>query len=164
MSKTMILAFIESQFNMMSAQDNKERLHYIVAGIKDGELYDLSGNTYGKLDGIEDTEWITKEDGELSRITSAKIGKAKHAFKAFADKVLGVEQEDEPTVKQEDEPTVKQEDEPTVEDEIDIDAVVKACKKAIKKGNQKKAMKLANKIETVDVKAYKKLMKKIGDI
>ena len=156
MSKTMILAFIESQFNMMSAQDNKERLHYIVAGIKDGELYDLSGNTYGKLDGIEDTEWITKEDGELSRITSAKIGKAKHAFKAFADKVLGVEQEDEPTV--------KQEDEPTVEDEIDIDAVVKACKKAIKKGNQKKAMKLANKIETVDVKAYKKLMKKIGDI
>ena len=149
MSKSHIEALINTEYEVLKAKDNKERLKFMVAGIKDGCFYNhANGAIYGEFDTeVPDTVFISEADLEMFRVTSTKIVGITLAMQQFFVDYNGA---DEPTV--EDEPT-----EPTVEEEaIDTEAVEKACKKAIKKGDFKKAQKLIDKLG-----GHKKLQKKL---
>ena len=149
MSKKHIEALITAEFVVLSAKDNKERLKYIVAGIKDGKFYDYAGTDYGIFDeAAPDTVFIEESDLELSRITSSKITTITMNMKKFFTEYNGENVEVNPQ-DNEDEKI----DGDTV---IDTEAVEKACKKAIKKGDFKKAQKLIDKIG-----GHKKLQKKL---
>ncbi len=169
MSKSMIQAFALAQLASLISKDNKGRLKYTIAGCKDGHLYDHNGQDYGLFNAdAPDTVFIPESDLELSRITGVKLeGIAKKAS-AFFD-VYGADPKDEGAVEREaDEPTEEQSDpEPTggdvdkTDEAVDYDALEKACKKAIKKGNMKKATKLLVKLE--GQKCHKKLSKKVSE-
>jgi rubrerythrin len=171
MSKSMIEAFIKGQYNAINAKDNKERLRFTVAGIRNGRFYALDGTDYGLFDeNAPDAEFIVLKDLELSRITGAKIQNITNKMLDYFNK-YGVHKNEGTTdekVNDSDTEATTENGSKMVSDEsqdvLDVDAVVKECKKAIKKGKSKKALKLAQKIEMVDVKTFKKLMKKIGDM
>ena len=158
MSKSMIASLVKAQFAALNAKDNKERLRYTVAGIKDGKLYDAVGTNYGVYDeNAEDTVFIEDSDFELSRITSAKI-------KNVTDKMLAFFNETDEVVETKEVEETDEVVEPEVVEtkEVDFEAVEVACKKAIKKGNVKKASKLLAKLDGQS--CYKKLAKKIMKI
>ena len=161
MSKSMLAAFAISQMKALSAKDNKERLRFTIAGCKDGKLYDHVGTNYGVFDeNAPDVVFIPESDLELTRITGVKIAgiieKAEAFFNEYAfDKVVEVEEVEEVVEVEEVEEIV--EDTVEVEEKIDTEAVEKAAKKAIKKGDFKKAQKLIDKLG-----GSKKLQKKLN--
>jgi len=148
MSKNMIEALVKSQYNGLNAKDNKERLGYMVAGIKDGKFYDHTSNTdYGVFDAnAEDAVFIPESDLELSRITGAKIATVTVAMQKWFDTYTGNGNGAE----------VPAEESEVADEEIDTEAVEKARKKAIKKGDLDKAQKLIDKLG-----GHKKLQKKL---
>lgn len=160
----MIQAMIKGQYNALNAKDNKERLRYMVAGIKDGKFYDFVGTNYGVFDeNVEDTEFIKESDLELSRITGAKIASITIAMQKFFDTYNGVVTEEENEPETEALPkTELTKDTNVAEEEADYEALEKACKKAIKKGDVKKASKILKKLE--GRKSHKKLSKKLKKV
>lgn len=166
----MIQAMIKGQYNALNAKDNKERLRYMVAGIKDGKFYDFVGTNYGVFDeNVEDTEFIKESDLELSRITGAKIASITIAMQKFFDTYNGVVVKEDAGPETTD---VIDSDEDASDDvitdgtaadeEADYQALEKACKKAIKKGDVKKASKIIKKLE--GRKSHKKLSKKLKKV
>ena len=153
MSKSMIGAFAQAQILALSAKDNKERLRFTIAGCKDGKLYDHSGTDYGVYDPeAPDAIFIPDTDLQLSRITGVKLeGIARKMTEFFSDVEPAVE---EPTDTDGDRGDAIVDSEPV--DEIDVEAVEDACKKAIKKGKFDKAQKLIDKLG-----GHKKLQKKL---
>jgi len=156
MSKTMMRAFIVAQYASLTAKDNKERLRFTIAGVKDGKLYDHVGTEYGTFDEkAPDAIFIPDTDLQLSRITGAKIEGINKKMTDYFAEYFGESDE-----KQEGafgEPSDVADVMPEhLEPEIDTDAVEKACKKAIKKGDFKKAQKLIDKLG-----GNKKLQKKL---
>jgi len=151
MSKKMIESYVKAQHAVLTCKDNKERLRFTVAGIKDGKFYDYSGTNYGVFDeNAPDTVFIPESDLELGRITGSKLATITLKMQKFFDTYFG---EGEPT--EEVEPTTTEA--PTEEgEEIDTEAVEKAVKKAIKKEDFKKAQKLIDKLG-----GHKKLQKKL---
>lgn len=154
MSKSNIQAHALAGVALLGAKDTKARLHYVIAGVKDGKMYDHAGTDYGVYDeDAEDVEFITDEDLALSRISGTKIASI---GKLMADYF-------NPNAEEESKPEPKEDggsSEPA--EEIDYDAVAKACKKAIKKEDVKKATKLLAKLEGQD--CYKKLSKKLAKV
>ncbi len=164
MSKNMIIALIVAQFNGLNASTNVERLGYTIAGIKDGKFYDHKTDTdYGVFDETApDCEFITEKQVNSSRINSTTLAQATIKMQKYFAELSGEVVEDEtPTTTDGDRGDAISDSEP-VEDEIDFEAVEKACKKAIKKGDAKKATKLLAKLEGQD--CYKKLSKKLGKL
>ena len=157
MSKKMLIALAITQMNSLSAKDNKERLKFTIAGCKDGKLYDHAGTDYGVFDeNAEDVIFIPDTDLQLSRITGAKIsGITQKALAFFAQYAEAKPADDDGS--DEDESEAGQDEDDT--DEVDYAAVEKACKKAIKKGDLKKAKKLLAKLDGQD--CHKKLSKKL---
>ena len=156
----MIEAFVKAQYKALGAKDNKERLRFMVAGCKDGKLYDLTTDTdYGVFNvDAPDTEFIKESDLKLQRITGAKIGTVTSAMQNFfleygdgTEAIANVEPEEVETV-----------DSAEVTPHIDFEDIEAKCKKAIKKGNKEKAEKLLAKLEGQD--CHKKLAKKIGKL
>ncbi len=158
MSKKHIEALITAEFVVLSAKDSKERLKYIVAGIKDGKFYDYAGTDYGIFDeAAPDTVFIEESDLELSRITSSKITTITMNMKKFFTEYNGeVDEDTMDTDKSSDDVVSDSDDDNTTEDTIDTEAVEKACKKAIKKGDFSKAQKLIDKLG-----GHSKLQKKL---
>ena len=152
MSKKHIEAFIKSQYQTLGARDNKERMKFVVAGIKDGHFYNHMGTDFGEFDAeAPDAVFIQEADVKLSRIVGSKILKVTKAMDDYFKEYYGVE-EDEPE-------EVETEEEPTEEAEIDEDAVKQAFKKALKKGKLKKAQKIVDMLP--DGKLKSKLEKKL---
>ncbi len=189
--KPFIEAFVRAQYDVLSSKDNKERLAFTVAGIKDGHFYNHAGIDFGLFDDeVEDTEFISKEDLKLSRITGVKLSRIQAKLDKFFSEYYGLGNEqsavaDEDAAEDEKEVAEKKDkkakkaenqelddavDEvvekstPEPEPTIDLEAVEKACKKAIKKGDYKLAKKLIEKIEHKDLakKMNKKLKKAQG--
>ena len=151
----MIEAFVKAQFLALSAKNNKERLGYMIAGIKDGKFYDLTTDVdYGTFDvDAPDAEFITQADLEMSRVATTKIQSVTASMvdyfaKYNSDEVIDVEVVEDEVVEDE-----------VVEDEIDYEALETECKKSIKKGKLSKAQKLLAKLEGQD--CHKKLSKKL---
>jgi len=152
MSKKMMRTHVVAQYAILNAETNKDRLKYIVAGIKNGKFYDYAGTDYGVFDkDAPDTEFMPESDLGLSRITGSKLAtitiKMQKFFDSYFDEDKG---EPEEYTKEEAEAEAD-----TVE-EVDTEAVEKAIKKAIKKGDLKKAQKLIDKLG-----GHKKLQKKL---
>jgi hypothetical protein len=144
MSKTMIEAFVKSQYNSLGASDNKERIKHIIAGCKDGHLYSHDGTDYGLYDeNAEDAIFVPESDLELARITGSKIAGITLKMQKFFDANNGAVVEEVEEVEEAEE----------VEDQ---EVIEKACKKAIKKGDFKKAQKIIDKLG-----GHKKLQKKL---
>ena len=163
MSKSMIESLVQAQFKALNAKDNKERLRYTIAGIKDGKFYDAVGTNYGIYDeNAEDTVFIEDSDFELSRITSAKIKSVTDKMLAFFNETEEVKESTNDEVVETEAVEVEEVDEVVETEEVDFEAVEVACKKAIKKGNVKKASKLLAKLDGQS--CYKKLAKKIMKI
>ena len=144
---------MSKQMISLTAKDGKERLRFTVAGVKDGKFYDAVGTDYGTYDG-EDVEFITEEDLNVSRLTGVRLEKIKQRADAYFSG----------TPFKSNEPVAEAyfSDEQTEEDEqpeIDVDALVSACKKAIKDGKFKKANKIIEKLD--GHKVAKKLAKKL---
>jgi len=159
MSKKMMEAYVKAQHAVLTCKDNKERLRYTVAGIKDGKFYDHSGTDYGMFDEkAPDAVFIPESDLELSRITGSKLATITIKMQKFFDTYNGDTNENEDTKDETSDSTKKSDkDETTAKvEEVDTDAVEKACKKAIKKGDVKKAQKLIDKLG-----GHKKLQKKL---
>jgi len=153
MSKKMIEAYVKAQHAVLTCKDNKERLRFTVAGIKDGKFYDYSGTDYGVFDeNAPDTVFIPESDLELSRITGSKLATITLKMQKFFDAYFGEGEADEVI-----DVEVVVGSEATEEgEEIDTEAVEKAVKKAIKKEDFKKAQKLIDKLG-----GHKKLQKKL---
>lgn len=161
----MIEALTKAQYGSLGAKDNKERLRFTIAGIRDGKFYDSVGTDYGTFDkDCEDEEFISASDFKLSRITGAKIQAITAKMNSFFTAYFN---EDEPDIAGDNLPEPTSEDEvlepikeeapaESAEDEIDVDAVKDACKQAIKDGKFKKAQKLIDKLG-----GHKKLQKKL---
>ncbi len=180
MSKSMLEAFCKAQYNALNAKDNKERIGYMIAGIKDGKFYDLStGTDYGVFDeSIPDTEFIPESALEIQRVTGAKLATFSMGMNKFFDvyganpkgskDVDGTDTDSSDDAEDERNDTVV--DSTSVNDadsdsdsntpKVDYEALEKACKKAIKKGDLKKAGKLLEKL--VDQDCHKKLSKKLA--
>ena len=159
MSKKHIEAFIKAQFASLGAKDTKERLGYTVAGIKDGKFYDLKGRTdYGSIEDAEDCVFIPEDTMQLSRITTVKINAITANMNSYF--AVGTTEEAEEAVEAEE--AEEAEEEAIEYAEVDYDALSKACKKAIKKGDVKKASKLLAKLEGQD--CHKKLSKKLSKV
>ena len=155
MSKNFSRAFIEGQYNSMTAKTNAERIKFTVAGVKDGKFYDHAGTDYGLFDiDAPDVIFIPDTDIQLTRITGAKLTIITGKMNKYFEEYYG---ESEAPIVEEDnvEPEASVE---TVEEEdtIDTEAVIEACKKAIKKGKFDKAQKLIDKLG-----GHKKLQKKL---
>ena len=147
MSKEMIKAHIVAQYAVLTSKDNKERLKYMVAGIKDGKFFDYAGTDYGMFDeNAPDTVFIPDSDLSLSRITGVKLAGITLSMQKFFENYENGGSE----------PTEEQCDPEPSDEEIDTGAVEKACKKAIKKGDFKKAQKLIDKLG-----GHEKLQKKL---
>lgn len=151
MSKKMIEAFCKAQYNALNAKDNKERIGYMIAGIKDGKFYDLKTDTdYGVFDEtIPDTVFIPESALEIQRVTGAKLATFSVAMNKFFEKYGS-------NPKQETEETEEAEE----AEDVDYTALEKACKKAIKKGDLTKATKLLEELDGQD--CHKKLSKKLA--
>lgn len=175
MSKKHIEAVVRAQYKAMNAKDNKERLKYMIAGIKDGKFYNYaSGEKFGVFDlNVPDTVFIPEETLDLARVTGAKLATLTQNMERFFDEYYGQEREDtDPTRNPlDDEPEGGLEDEPKSDtagkeleeavkfsDEV-VDDLVAECKKAIKKGNFKKAHKILAKLDGYE--PHKKLAKKL---
>lgn len=175
MSKSMIESYVKGQYLALGAKDNKERLGYIIAGCKDGKLYSYDGTDYGMFNvDAPDTVFIAESDLELSRITGVKIANitklmddffAKYGDNPVESSNDDMENSETPVESVESTPKkekkIKSDDVEApapVEDEIDTEAVTTAVKKAIKKGDFKKAQKLIDKLGG-DKKLQKKLDK-----
>lgn len=164
MSKSMMEAYIKAQHAVLTCKDNKERLRYTVAGIKDGKFYDHSGTDYGMFDeNAPDTVFIPESDLELSRITGTKLAgitlKMQKFFESYnTDEDVSTEDADEPKEKKAKKSKSSEADAEASDEEpeIDTEAVEKAVKKAIKKSDFKKAQKLIDKLG-----GHKKLQKKL---
>lgn len=158
MGKNMIIALIASQFGQLNAKTNVEKLRYTVAGVKDGRFYDYVGTDYGMFDeDAKDIEFLTEVHANATRINATTLAQATVRMQKYFVEYLGTSTEDEvPDV------VNVQDEAPTVDAQegIDYDAVTKACKKAIKKGDKDKAVKLLEKL--IDQDSHKKLSKKIG--
>ena len=155
MSKVMIEAFIKAQYSALNAKNNKERLGYMVAGIKDGKFYDKCGNIdYGTFDvDAPDAEFITQDDVELTRVTSTKILSVTENMNTYFREYNKEDTEVEDT------DTEVEDTDTEVEDVVDYEALETECKKAIKKGNFPKAQKILVKLNGQT--CYKKLAKKL---
>lgn len=160
-----IQAYIKGQFAALSAKDNKERLRFTVAGIKDNKPYDYVGTDYGTLDGtFADVVFFEQDVLELSRITQSRIDTI---TKNMTDYFAEVEEEDEANEHQE----VVEKSEESEEVEKNEQGVVGEAedntevliKKAIKKGKFKKAQKLLDQIGG-DKKLQKKLDKAMQEV
>jgi len=158
-------AFIAGQYQSLSAKTNVERLKFTVAGIKNGRFYDHVGTDYGLFDeDAPDAIFISDKDVAMTRITGAKIDsitkKVESYFTAYysEEDVEAEEVDDEIEEAEVEEVEEVEEEESQEQPEIDVDAVEKAAKKAIKKGDFKKAQKL---IDKLDGKAAKKMQKKL---
>ena len=149
MSKVMIEAFIKAQYSALNAKNNKERLGYMVAGIKDGKFYDKCGNIdYGTFDvDAPDAEFITQDDVELTRVASTKILSVTENMNTYFREYNKEDVEDTEV------------EDTEVEDVVDYEALETECKKAIKKGNFPKAQKILVKLNGQT--CYKKLAKKL---
>lgn len=159
MSKSHIKAFAKGQMNALLAKDNKDRLKYTIAGCRNGHLYAHDGSDFGLYDAdATDTEWITLKDLELQRITGVKLAKINEMAIAF----FAIDNEELPWAEPKEEQNSQVVEVEPKEDKIDFDAVEKACKKAIKKEDIKKATKLLAKLEGQD--CHKKLSKKLGKL
>jgi len=163
----MIEAFAKAQYNALNAKDNKERIGYMIAGIKDGKFYDLKTDTdYGVFDeSIPDTVFIPESALEIQRVTGAKLATFSMAMNKFFDEYGSNPKGSEDEVDDvQDTECDTNTDTDTSSDgevpEIDYEALEKACKKAIKKGDLKKAGKLLEKL--VDQDCHKKLSKKLA--
>ena len=173
MSKSMIEAFAKAQYRALNAENNKERIGYMIAGIKDGKFYDHKTDTdYGVFDDggvIPDTVFIPESDLELQRITGAKLATLTLNMTKFFD-TYGANPKEAEDVKSDTKDTSGSSDDTdatsadTSESEpaVDYDALEKACKKAIKKGDVKKATKLLAKLDGQD--CHKKLSKKLKKV
>ena len=151
MSKQHIETLIKAQHAVLTCADNKERLRYTVAGIKDGKFYDHSGTDYGVFDeDAPDTVFIPEADLDLQRITGAKLKSIAGKMTAFFEAYNSNEPAEIDEVIEDEAPA-----EPA-EEAIDMDALEKACKKAIKGEKFGKAQKLIDKMG-----GHKKLQKKL---
>jgi len=160
MGKSQIEAFAKAQMKSLVAKDNKDRLKFTIAGCKSGHLYSHDGTDFGLFDvDAPDTEFITQEDLNLSRLTTSRLQKisalAATFFNTYGDNQTSVEQSDE------DKKPTKPSEQPAndVSEPVDNEALAKACKKAIKKEDFQKAQKLIDKM--TDTEASKKLAKKL---
>ncbi|WBC28496.1 hypothetical protein TPMD03_25 [Thiohalocapsa phage LS06-2018-MD03] len=176
MSKGYIRALIEAQVQAASAKDNKERLRYVVAGVKDGRFYTHAGMDFGEFldkDGntVSDTIFISDTDLQLSRITGAKLKSIETKIKDFFEEHLGDADDSEDVAEQIDDNLDDAEAETPSEDgdvscdeaddEISSEDLAKEVKKLIKKEKFKAAKLLINKLGDEDKKLRKKLMKKL---
>ena len=163
MSQKFIKAFIASQFNAMKTANAKDRLPYMVAGVKDGRFYSLNGTDFGEAVGFEDVEFITEADGALTRITSSKVEKMEAIFKTtFGDDEdyaeLGDEDENEEVVTESKDSEEKTEDtqEDAAEETVsEFDTIMTL----ITDGKAKKAKKLMKASESLSEKEIKKIKK-----
>jgi len=151
-------SLIKSQFDMLKSTNNISRLKYVVARVKAGKVYNSKGDYLCDWNG-DDVVFI--DDAGLNRLTTSKINsiynKVKEYFKL--DEETPTTNEETPTTNEET-PTTNEEA-PTTE--VKVDEVIAKCKKAIKKGNVKKAKKLLTFLDE-DTKAFKKLSKKIEEL
>lgn len=172
MSKKHIEALIGTQFSLLTAKDNKARLLYIIAGIKDGKFYNHAhGAIFGVFDeSAPDTEFITEKDLTLSRITGTKISAITANMQNFFKEYYGLEGADEdeatPTPKSEPKTEPKDVTDEEGEDPKDValseavvEKLVKEFKKCLKNEEFKKATKILAKLDGQDVQ--KKLAKKL---
>ena len=162
MSKSFFKAMLATQYEVLLATSNKDRLKYVIAGVKNKILYNLKGDEFGEWDD-EDVEFFVKEDLDLARITTSKLKTAQNKMLAYFNK-----EETTSSSEEEASPSSEEEASPSndIDDglpEVDLDEVIAKCKKAIKKGNAKKAKKLLGFIPE-DEKAFKKLSKKIKEL
>jgi len=168
MSKSMIQAFALAQLASMVSKDNKERLKHTIAGCKDGHLYDHNGQDYGLFNAdAPDTVFIPESDLALSRITGVKLeGIAKKAQEFFneygANPTPSTDGDEKPNENGSGDADNETVGDSVPKDEVDYDALEKACKKAIKKGDVKKATKLLAKLDGQD--CHKKLSKKLKKV
>jgi len=172
MSKSMTEAFVKAQFRALNAENNKERIGYMVAGIKDGKFYDHKTDTdYGVFNtDSPDTVFIPESDLELQRITGAKLATLTLNMTKFFDAyganptetAEGGEDKTEltPNESHRDEACVKSAEGEQPSESVDVDALIKAFAKAIKKGKAKKAQKIINKLGEAGAKV-KKLKKEL---
>jgi len=178
--KPFIEALIKAQYDVLSSKDNKERLLFTIAGIKDGHFYNHTGTDFGLFDDeVEDVEFIVKEDLKLGRITGVKLGRIQAKMNQFFADYYGIGNEVDDHVKEEEkEDSDEKEESPkkskkgnkkekskveeptsdTNDETPNVDAMVDACKECIKNGKFKKAKKL---IAKLDGKIAKKLAKKL---
>ena len=179
MGKKQIQKLVELQYEVLKTNNSKERLKYVVAGIRDGRLYNMIGTNFGRFsedEDIPDTEFITDDDLALSRISSAKIdditSKMLNFFKKYGEVSNGTDNDNtsfcNDTCNNTCNATGDKEDKENGEDgedvvqeelNLNVDEVVKECKKAIKKGKFDKATELISLLG--DDKNAKKLSKKL---
>jgi len=155
MSKSFVTAMIATQYEVLLATSNKDRLKYVVSCVEDSTMYNLKDDELGKWDG-EDVEFFTKEDLDLARITTSKLKTAQTKMLEY----FGIEEKEVETEAKE-APSSKEETDGLPD--VNLDEVISKCKKAIKKGNVKKAKKLLGFIPENE-KAFKKLSKKIKEL
>ena len=165
MSKKHIEAVVRAQFKALGAKDNKERLGYMIAGIKDGKFYTHAhGATFGIFDTeVEDTVFIPESDLELSRITGAKIATVTLNMTKFFDRYYS-EDNEEPEKGEASDGDDTTADQPAVDSEPELsegilEKLAKECKKCIKTEDFKKAKKILVKLEGSEF--HKKLAKKL---
>lgn len=165
MSQKHITALVKAQYKALNAKDNKERLTYMIAGIKDGKFYTHAHVAdFGIFDvNAPDTVFIPEKDLELSRITGAKIATITMNMEKFFDAYYGGETtEPQPDIAPETKPETPIPDPEALKelDEDGVEKLAKACKKAIKAEDFKKARKILSKLDGQD--CYKKLAKKLA--
>jgi len=161
-----MLDVAKHQLTALFSKSMSEQLGTAIAGIKDGRYYTLSGVDFGKVEDAStmDVEFFNEEDLK-GRITSVKIKKLIARIDEFIvsdNKKVEESNVEEPKVE---EPKVEEPkvEEPKVEEpNINLDAVEKKCKQAIKDGDVKKATKLLVKLENED--CFKKLAKKLAKL
>jgi len=165
MGKKQIEKLVKLQYEVLKVQDNKERLRYIVAGIKDGRLYNMVGTNFGEFgEDVPDTEFITEDDLDLSRISSVRISaitlKMSNFFKKYGEVSNDSTNNDNTTFCNDTcNDASDKEDVTQKELKLNVDELIEKCKKAIKKGKFNKAAELITLLG--DDKNAKKLSKKL---
>ena len=165
MGKKQIQKLVELQYEVLKTNNSKERLKYVVAGIRDGRLYNMIGTNFGRFgeknEDIPDTEFITEDDLTISRLSSAKIDDITSKMLNFFKK-YGEVSNDTDDISNDIDDISNDIDDISEELNLNVDEVVKECKKAIKKGKFDKATELISLLG--DDKNAKKLSKKLRKV
>jgi len=179
MGKQQIQGLVSVQYDVLNSQDNKERIRFVVAGCREGRLYNMSGTDFGMFnEEAPDTEFITDADLDLSRITGARLSSITKKMKDFFNKygvsdVTDSSNDDNDTNDSDSDDTNSSNDDveskkdkknkvsndKKKELKVNIDEVVAKCKKAIKKEKFDKARELIKLLGDIDI--AKKLSKKL---
>jgi len=168
MGKKQIQELVELQYKVLKTNNSKERLKYVVAGVRDGKLYNMIGTNFGKFgEDIPDTEFITDDDLALSRLSSIRLSIITSRMANFFKKYGEVSDDTSNDIcyaisnDTSNDTSVKEDEEDVVQKELNlnVDEVVKECKKAIKNRMFDKANTLINLLG--DDKNAKKLSKKL---